>query len=100
MTPSIIFTFIYGVLSMVGGFIGFKQAQSKMSLISGSISGILLLIAGLLLIQDIAAGQWLSRIVSLILVIVFITRLVKTKKFMPAGLMVIMGVATFIASYV
>ena len=99
MTPSIIFTFIYGLLSIVGGIIGFKQAQSKMSLISGSISGLLLLIAGMLLVQDIAAGQWLARIVSLILVIVFVSRLVKTKKFMPAGLMIIAGVATFIASY-
>lgn len=100
MTPSIVLTFAYGVLSIVGGVIGYQQAQSKMSLISGSISGILLLIAGVLLVQDVAVGQWLSRLVSLLLVIVFVTRLVKTKKFMPAGLMVILGVATFISSFV
>ena len=99
MTPSIFFTFFYSILSIVGGVIGFKQAGSKMSLISGSISGVLLGIAGVLLLQGMDAGQWLSRIVSLVLVIVFISRLVKTKKFMPAGLMVIVGTITFIVSY-
>lgn len=99
MTPGTILTFVYGVLSLVGGIIGYRQANSKMSLISGSISGILLLIAGILLVQGSVVGLWLSRIVALVLVIVFISRLVKTKKFMPAGLMVIVGVATVIASF-
>lgn len=100
MTPGLIMTFIYGVLALVGGLIGYRQANSKMSLISGSISGILLLIAGVLMLQDNSVGSWLSKIISLVLVAVFISRLVKTKKFMPAGLMVIVGVATLIANFV
>ena len=99
MTPITILTFIYGALALVGGLIGYQQARSKMSLISGSISGVLLIIAGVLLVQNNSVGLWLSKIISLILVAVFVSRLVKTKKFMPAGLMVIVGVATFIASF-
>lgn len=100
MTPSIILTFIYGVLSIVGGIIGYRQANSKASLISGAISGALLLLAGILLMQGSLVGLWLSRLVALALVIVFVSRLIKTKRFMPAGLMVIVGVATVIASFV
>lgn len=94
MTGSI-FALIYGVLSIVGGIIGYRQAGSKVSLISGIISGLLLLL-GVVLMPG-AAGFWLAWTVSLVLVIVFVTRLIKTKKFMPAGLMVIVGIATLIA---
>lgn len=95
MSPGLIFALIYGVLSIVGGIIGYRQAGSKVSLISGIISGLLLLL-GVVLMPG-AAGFWLARMVSLVLVIVFVTRLIKTKKFMPAGLMVIVGIATLIA---
>ena len=100
MTPGIILTLVYGVLSLVGGWIGYRQAKSKMSLISGNISGILLFIAVALQIQNQSIGIWLAKIISLVLVAVFLSRLVKTKKFMPAGLMIITGVATFIANLI
>ena len=41
---SIIATLIYGIVSLVGGLIGYFKAGSKVSLISGGISGILLLV--------------------------------------------------------
>ncbi|MEM8807152.1 MAG: TMEM14 family protein [Cyanobacteria bacterium P01_G01_bin.38] len=91
MGPGLIFALIYGVLSIVGGIIGYRQAGSKVSLISGIVSGLLLLLAVVLM------ARWLAIVVSLVLVIVFVTRLLKTKKFMPAGLMVIVGVATLMA---
>lgn len=70
---------------------GYKQAGSQVSLISGLISGLLLLIGAYLLFGGSPAGPTLSGIVSLLLVIVFVVRLLKTKKFMPAGLMIIFG---------
>lgn len=48
MNLATIITFTYGILSIVGGIIGYKQAGSKISLISGAISGLLLIIAGIL----------------------------------------------------
>lgn len=85
-------TLLYGVLAIVGGAIGYKQAGSQVSLISGFISGLLLLIGAYLLFGGSAMGPTLSAIVSLLLVIVFAIRLAKTRKFMPAGLMIIVGV--------
>ncbi|MEM9119577.1 MAG: TMEM14 family protein [Cyanobacteria bacterium P01_F01_bin.56] len=99
MSPAIVMTFIYAVLSVVGGIIGYQKAGSKPSLIAGIITGILLLVAGVGLLQMAAWASWLAIAVALLLVIVFIGRLLKTRKFMPAGLMVIVGVATLIALF-
>lgn len=92
-----LFTLIYGILAIVGGAIGYKQAGSQVSLISGIISGLLLLIGAYLLFGGSPAGPLVSGVVSLVLVIVFSVRLAKTRKFMPAGLMIILGVVNLIS---
>lgn len=99
MSPATVMTFIYGVLSIVGGFIGYQQAGSTPSLVSGAITGMLLLIAGVGQLQGQVWGLWLAIAVTLLLVIVFIYRLIKTKKFFPAGLMVAVGIGTLIALF-
>jgi uncharacterized membrane protein (UPF0136 family) len=99
MSPATIMTFIYGVLAIVGGIIGYQQAGSKPSLISGLITGLALLIAGVGLLQAQMWGLGLAIAVTLLLVIVFIYRLIKTGKFMPAGLMVAVGIGTLIAQW-
>ncbi|NJM96419.1 MAG: hypothetical protein HC800_03690 [Phormidesmis sp. RL_2_1] len=85
-------TLLYGILAIVGGTIGYRQAGSKVSLISGVISGFLLLVAAYLLWGGAAVGPLLSAIISLILIVVFAIRWFKTRKFMPAGLMIMVGV--------
>lgn len=96
MSLGLIIALIYGILAIVGGIIGYLKARSKPSLISGIVSGLLLIIGALRAAQGIASGLWVVKIVTLVLVIVFIVRLIKTKKFMPAGLMVIGGIVTLI----
>lgn len=91
MSLSIIAAIAYGILAVVGGIIGYVQAKSKASLISGSISGILLIIAGILQLQGQSAGLILATVITAVLVIVFGIRLTKTRKFMPAGLMSVLG---------
>lgn len=93
---SIIAASVYGILSIIGGIIGYKSAGSKVSLISGTISGLLLLIAAYLQLQGQAWGLILAAIITSILVIVFAVRFAKTRKFMPAGLMVALGVVALI----
>ena len=99
MSLGLIIALIYGILAIVGGIIGYLTARSKPSLISGIVSGLLLLIGVLRAAQGIASGLWVVKIVTLVLVVVFIIRLIKTKKFMPAGLMEIGGVATLIGVF-
>lgn len=85
-------TIAYGLLSGLGGIWGYIKSQSKPSLISGCLSGILLLIAAFMQFRGFAFGLLLSRIIILLLVAVFTVRLTKTRKFMPSGIMLIAGV--------
>jgi uncharacterized membrane protein (UPF0136 family) len=91
MNPEIIAAIAYGILALVGGIIGYVQAKSNVSLISGSISGIVLIAAGILQLQGVAWGNVLATVVTAVLVVVFVARFIKTRKVMPAALMVIAG---------
>jgi uncharacterized membrane protein (UPF0136 family) len=94
MNPGIIAAIAYGLLALIGGILAYRKVQSKASLISGAISGALLILGGILQLQGISFGSTLSLIVTAALIIVFGIRLAKTRKFMPAGLMIIAGIAS------
>lgn len=77
---------IYIVLLVVGGLIGFLKAKSKVSLImSVSFAALLTLCAAGIIFQYYVADILLAA-----LLVVFALRLAKTKKFMPSGLMLIL----------
>jgi uncharacterized membrane protein (UPF0136 family) len=90
-------TFAYGALAIVGGIIGYTKSQSKISLISGSVSGTLLIAAGIMQLTGKAWGQYIAIGIVGLLIATFIARLIKTRKFMPAGLMIIAGLAALAA---
>lgn len=96
MNPGIVAAIAYGILAIIGGIIGYIQATSKASLISGSTSGLLLIFGGVMQLQGQAWGLILATVVAAVLVIVFTVRLAKTRNFMPAGLMVVLGVITLV----
>ncbi|PIG92567.1 TMEM14 family protein [Gloeocapsopsis sp. IPPAS B-1203] len=96
MNTAIIAAIAYGIIALIGGIIGYTQARSTASLISGIISGLLLFAGAVLYLQGQAWGFTLALIVTAILVIVFTIRFAKTRKFMPAGLMLTLGVLTLI----
>jgi len=96
MNPGIVAAIAYGILAIVGGIIGYVQAKSKASLISGIISGLLLVTAGVMQLQGQGLGLILAIVVTIALIIVFAIRLAKTRKFIPAGLMTALGVAALV----
>lgn len=94
MELKIIATFAYGLLALIGGIGAYRSVGSKASLISGTISGILLLLGAFLQLQGITLGFYLSLAITIALIVVFSLRLAKTRKFMPSGLMLLAGLVT------
>jgi len=92
---SVTILWIYIVLLVMGGLIGYFKGKSRVSLIMSLAFAVAL---GLC-----AAGTISSAIVADILLaallIVFAMRLAKTKKFMPAGLMLVLTVAALALRY-
>ena len=79
---------IYIVLLVIGGLIGFLKAKSEISLImSVAFAAALSLCAAGVIFQPYVADILLAA-----LLVVFAMRLAKTKKFMPAGLMLLVTI--------
>ena len=78
---------IYILLLLVGGLIGFYKGKSQVSLILSAIFAALLILCGISGILNDKFRVNLANALMAILIVVFAIRLAKTKKFMPAGLM-------------
>lgn len=85
---------IYIVLLLVGGLVGFLKSKSKVSLILSSVFAALLVLATLPGVFQRAFATDLANIILALLLVVFAVRLAKTKKFMPGGLMLVLTAAT------
>ena len=82
---------VYALMVSAGGLVGYVQAKSIPSLISGILSGIVLLICGWLVWQGSMAAGYTSGAVVLLLALFFGYRFVTTNKFMPGGMMLILS---------
>ena len=85
--PAKIYFIVFGLLTIVGGVIGFVKAGSTASIIAGSISGVALIVAAYLLPGNVVLGLAIAGLVSLLLAGRFIPAFMKTGQAMPAGLM-------------
>ena len=85
---------IYIVLLLVGGLIGFLKAGSKVSLISSSVFAALLVLTAVPGVFERKFALGLSNVLLAALLVVFAVRLARTKKFMPSGLMLVLTVLT------
>ncbi|MCX6896924.1 MAG: hypothetical protein NTZ16_15835 [Verrucomicrobia bacterium] len=84
---------IYIVLLLVGGLIGFLKAKSPVSLIMSAAFAAALIICAIPGLLDRTFARNAVNILMAALLVVFALRLAKTKKFMPAGLMLVVTVA-------
>jgi uncharacterized membrane protein (UPF0136 family) len=83
---------IYIVLLVIGGLIGFLKAKSKISLLTSVVFAIVLGICAM----DYVRIEWAWGILSF-LALFFLIRFLKTKKFMPGGMMTLLTFITIIA---
>ena len=90
---------VLSVLVLVGGIMGFVKAKSKASLIAGTVSAALLAGAFAYSISNPKNGLMAGDLVCFLLLGMFLNRLRRGAKFMPAGLiMILSGVAAVIVS--
>src|SRR5512143_1439552 len=91
MRMAAIVTVVYGLLVLAGGVMGYAQAKSLPSLISGVGCGIVLLIAGWFAWGGSGAAVYVSIAVALILALFFAYRFTTTGRIMPGGLMFLLS---------
>ena len=98
--PAKIYFIVFGLLTIIGGVMGYLKAGSMASIIAGTISGALLLLAAFLLPGNAVAGLALAGIVSIALAGRFVPAFMSTGNFMPAGMMSVLSVIGIILAIV
>ena len=87
---------IYIVFLVVGGMIGFFKAKSAVSLIMSVGFAAALALCAINGLLDAKLARTLADALMVALLVVFAIRLAKTKKFMPAGMMLIVTLAALV----
>ena len=94
MTAPTIVLWVYIVLLVAGGLVGFLKAGSKASIIASSIFAVPLVLAALGIAPALVAEVVLG-----ILLVFMGMKFAKSKKFMPSGLMAIMSAVALVARF-
>ena len=87
---------VYGILVAAGGVIGYVKSKSMPSLISGLLFGTLLIGCSVFILNGDIRATYVALVLSLALLVIFFFRFRASKKFMPAGLMIILSLAASI----
>jgi uncharacterized membrane protein (UPF0136 family) len=88
MSPNTIL-WIYIVLLMAGGLIGFLKAGSKVSLITSAAFAAALALTAIPGLLGASLARGLATALMAALLVVFAVRFAKSRKFMPSGLMLV-----------
>ena len=91
---------IYIALLVVGGLIGFLKGKSKVSLNMSVAFAAALAICNINGLLDAKLARTIADVLMVLLLVVFGMRLAKTKKFMPAGMMLIVTLVALILRHV
>ncbi len=90
---------VFALLMLVGGIIGFKKAQSRASLISGILSAISLCYCFWQSLTNPLYAIKLAFVIIGALDGIFFVRLMKAKKFMPSGMLLVLCIVEQIELY-
>ncbi len=93
MAPALIILWVYIVLLLAGGLMGFIKAKSKASLIMSALFAAALALCATGVIRPFYIADFLVGF----LLVFFGIRFAKGKKFMPSGLMLVLSAAVLAA---
>ena len=93
LNSSVVILWVYIVLLLAGGLMGFLKAGSKISLITSAAFALPLALCA----QGIIAPFYIADILIALLALVFVVQYAKGRKFMPSGLMVLLSIAVLAA---
>lgn len=98
--PAKIYFIVFGLLTIIGGVIGYVSKGSLPSIIAGSVSGLALIAAAFLVPNNAVAGLAIGGLVSILLAGRFVPAFIKTGAIMPAGMMSVLSVIGIIIAIV
>jgi len=85
---------LFALLSIVGGLMGYLKAKSTVSLLAGSVSGVLLIAASFMLSgRHPIRAYSLGLLVSVLLAGKFVPDFIHKKAIVPGGLMAVLSLA-------
>jgi uncharacterized membrane protein (UPF0136 family) len=93
-----IFYLVFGLLTVVGGIMGYVKASSLPSLIAGSISGVVLLVAGFILRNHFNVALVLGLVVSVSLAGYFLPAYMDRKAIFPVGVMAALSLVSVVVT--
>jgi len=82
---------IYGALLIVGGILGKVRGNSTVSLVAGTVTGVASWTGFWRSLNDPADGLMIGGMLALLMSGIFINRFFRTRKLMPAGLVLILS---------
>ena len=97
MQTTSVIAIVYGIIIALGGIMGYVKAHSGESLLTGVASGVVLIIAGLVMRRGVRAGFVVAILVTLGLLGFFVPRFLNSHKMMPAGMTIVLSVLALIA---
>jgi uncharacterized membrane protein (UPF0136 family) len=95
-----VYFFVFGILTVAGGIMGYVKAGSVVSIVAGLITGVLLMAAAYLLPQYREVGLGIAFFTSLLLALQFIPRVLRTRRLVPGGIMTLLSIAGIVLAVV
>ena len=92
------FYVFFAIVTIAGGIMGFVKAKSTISLISGSVSGLLLIFSSFLLPSRPMIAGVIALLVSVLLAGKFVPDFAHKKAFVPGGLMALLSLASIVVT--